>query len=233
MPLRRCLAVLTAPVIAFLWEPVAAADYSIGAELASEIVHRGFAYGDQTPAGLVAVGVDWDNGWFIGAEGFDAAGSEAQSLERGSSWYAGWFKPLANNEALGLSVRRYRFGGRFGPLWDFDEWRADWHVSRRTTVSISYSDDYYGRDAAVWLPEISFASDLSDRVTVHSDLGFAVADRESMFDETWYVRVGVRAAFDALQLGLDLFAADNDIDRRTGFPDVAGTRAVISIGFAY
>ncbi|MEO1035449.1 MAG: hypothetical protein AAFX44_07815 [Pseudomonadota bacterium] len=219
-----------------LFASVAAAndsvDFRATAEIRSELVQRGLAYADGDAVGLVAASVDWRSGLFAGADVFSSISDSSRTLRDGWTAYAGWFRPLGDNSALAFSVRRYGFGGTFGGHWDFDEFRADWHISRNVTLSLNRSEDYYGRRYAVWVPELGLAYDLNERVSVSGETGMAFADGEALIDEYWYARAGLSIALQRFHVAFDMIHGSDEFEF-LGLSDPAGTRAVISLGISY
>ncbi len=138
------------------------ADASLVGQLFSEVTHRGAALTDGEPALAAAVSWDTASGWFLGADGYRAR-RDTSSADLGASiaGHVGWFRELPRQRALELSVAHRAFPE--ADRWDYQELRADLHLSRDAAITLAWSPDYYGREAESWLLDGTWRLRFTDR----------------------------------------------------------------------
>lgn len=141
----------------------AAADWSVDAHAFSELVHRGASLNKDRPAVGLTASHDWRSGAFAGASGFfaDRAATGA-ALNEYLRIHAGWFSERRAGQALELSLAQNVFPSASD--WSYVEARVDYHLSRRTSLMLALSPDYYGRDAPSLLTAVFWRPRLTDSV---------------------------------------------------------------------
>ncbi len=164
---------LTVALVAVCIACSARANPSLFGQLFSDVTHRGAALTDGEPAVGAAISLDTASGWFLGADGYRARrNSSGADLGSSVAGHVGWFKELSQQRALELSLAHRSFTGIDG--WDYQELRADFHVSRDAAMTLSWSPDYYGRDAESLLLDGTWRLRLSDRAyaSVRGGVGY-------------------------------------------------------------
>ena len=204
--LKRCSLLL----FAWLWQP-ASAELSAEVHLFSDVVERGQSLTDGGPALGVSASYDAPAGWFAGLSGFYSNESPLDA-SRTRNWnaFVGWFHELDRDRAVELSVARSRFLDISN--WDYTELRGSYHLNPELSASLTWSPDYYGRDAdsvivsGNWRPELSVSSYL----LLAGGVGYLTGPWDTSI---YYAEAGIGYRAGRFDVSLGLSAVDNESER--------------------
>jgi len=104
----------------------------------------------QEPAASIAVDWTLDNGGFAGVDCYISTidnfnGPNDSGIKSGCDYYAGYFKPFNQDNAVSVQFTRHELSPGHNQRWDFNEVTANWHINRKTTFSASYSKNWLNR----------------------------------------------------------------------------------------
>ena len=139
--------IFTAIAGALLLSGAAHAESSLQAHAFSEPVQRGASLTDGHAAVGLSYDYNFDAGMFTTASAYYADGTpSAASLTRNVRAAVGWFSELGDDRAIEASVS-------FSEFLDIDDWsyaeaRVDYLLGEDASLSLAWSPDYFGRNAA-------------------------------------------------------------------------------------
>ena len=207
MPTRTFLLL---PVFLLL-PAMAAAELSIEAHVFSEVIERGQSLTDGGAAIGTSVSYDAPSGWFAGVGGFYSDESPwGAPKTRNWNAFVGWFRELDRDRALEISAFRNQFIDIEN--WDYTELRGSYHLDPELSVSLSWSPDYYGREAdsfilaGNWRPELS----ASTYLLLSGGAGYLTGPWDTSI---YYAEAGIGYRARRFDVSLTLNAVDNDSER--------------------
>ena len=205
---QSALTILIASTALLVLPETAGAELSVEAQAFSEVVYRGASLTDGKPAIGATLSWDWRSGWFAGAGGYYASGTPSgASLNRNVRGYFGWFTDLGDTRAFELSLAHNEFVDVSG--WSYTEARVDYHFSRVAALTLGWSPDYYGRDAASVIAAGVWQPSLSDRayLILSAGAGYLSGSRDSTI---LWGEAGVGYATGRFNIAVSFNAVDQD-----------------------
>ncbi len=105
----------------------------------------GINLSDDEP--VVSLAADWtsNNGVFAGTDCSTSSVNNSEGIKSNCDFYAGYFKPIDSNQSVSFQFTRHEYSRGFGGLWDFNDLTANWHISKKTTFSTTYSKNWLNR----------------------------------------------------------------------------------------
>jgi len=101
------------------------------------------------------------------------------NLRSGCALYAGYFKPLDNNDqAFSVVATRHQYVRARGSKWDFTELEAIWHLNKAANLSIAYTDDWLRRGFESYALRGNVSHQISNQFSVNLSL------RTTLFEST-------------------------------------------------
>ncbi len=189
----------------------ALAELSAEAHLFSDVVVRGQSLTDGGAAIGANVSYDAPTGWFAGVSGFYSNDSPLDaSKTRNWNAFVGWFRELDGDRAVEMSVVRSMFLDVSS--WDYTELQGYYHLSPELSASLTWSPNYYGRDAdsvivsGNWRPELSASAYL----WLSGGVGYLSGPWDTSF---YYAETGIGYRAGRLDVSLMLSAVDDDSER--------------------
>ncbi len=123
------------------------AEPTLQAHAFTEPTQRGASLTDGRGAVGLSYDYNFDSGVFAALSGYYADGSPSGvSLTRNLRGSLGWFAELGDERALEVAVSLSEFPGAGD--WDYAEARADYLLGEDASLTVAWSPDYFGRDAA-------------------------------------------------------------------------------------
>ena len=197
-------------LVLLAWHTAADAEISAEAHVFSEVVDRGIALTDGEAA--LGASLTWDSssGLFAGGGAFYSDGSPWRaSRTRNYQAFVGWFRELGEARALEVSAFRSKFPDVEN--WDYNEFRADYHLNPEVSVTLAWSPDYYGRGAESLITAGSWRPELSD--SAYLLLSGGAGRLASPLDTTIYfgqVGIGYRAGRFDTALSVSMVDSDTE-----------------------
>lgn len=184
------------------------AEPTLQAHAFTEPVQRGASLTDGRAAVGLSFDYNFDGGIFASLSGYYADGSPSGAqLTRNLRGSLGWFSELDDERAIEIAVSLSDFPGAGD--WDYAEARADYLLGENTSLTVAWSPDYFGRDAANTIVGGSFRPALgSNGYVVLSGGGGYLA---GPFDEPYYwseLGVGFAAGRVDVKATLNLMGSD-------------------------
>jgi len=164
----------------------------VNGALASGHFVRGLDLTDDQPA--IFVGLDWtgNNGVFSGAECYRSNSDRERSLNSGCQFYLGYFKALANGQALAVKINHSEYATSKASEWDFTQIQADWHINQQITFSLSATDDWLGRGFSTVAVDAAIRKPLNDRISAHLKVGVMKIESRAPIDFIELAEFGVQ-----------------------------------------
>lgn len=229
MPIKRTIAL---PLLIFGTLPLcghtAETQISIGVE--SNHFVEGLNLTDDNPALNLAIDVSFDHGTFFGGDCYRANVDRGAGLKSGCDYYLGYFKPLSKNQALTLSATHHDYQRTSGRQWDYTELSVEWHVSRKATLSVSATDDWFGRGFETVSLNGKFEYPLSASLSTILEGGIVNLESRAPIDSLEFGKLSLQHQHKRWTSKLSVIASDNDLRRMTRF-DVDQPEIALSISY--
>ena len=184
------------------------AELSVEAHLFSDVIVRGQSLTEGGAAVGANVSYDDPAGWFGGVGGFYSNDSPLDaSKTRNWNAFVGWFRELNGGRAVELSVVRSQFLDVSN--WDYTELRGNYHLNPELSASLTWSPDYYGRDAdsvivsGNWRPELSASAYL----WLSGGVGYLTGPWDT---SVYFAEAGIGYRAGRFDVSLMLSAVDDD-----------------------
>ena len=101
---------------------------------------------DGKPTINLAVDVSFNNGSFAGADCYKAQTLLFQDgIDAGCNYYIGYFQPLKKNQAFSAVLSRSEYAPTPARQWDYTAAALSWHASRSAILTVTATDDWFGR----------------------------------------------------------------------------------------
>ncbi len=118
---------------------------TVATGFASTNLSHGIALSVDEPITHFSMSYDFAEKYYSGIDIIYGKKSPAPILTQGLSVYFGLFQIIEEDKAIDLSVTQHLYRGEFEYDWDYSILDLTYHHNRSTSISIQYSDDYYGR----------------------------------------------------------------------------------------
>ncbi len=123
------------------------AEPTLQAHAFTEPVQRGASLTDGRAAVGLSYDYNFDGGVFASLSAYYADGTPSGlSLTRNLRGSLGWFSELNDERAIEIALSLSEFPGAGD--WDYAEARADYLLGESASLTVAWSPDYFGRDAA-------------------------------------------------------------------------------------
>jgi len=101
---------------------------------------------DSISASLAA---DWSfkQGGFVGFDCYTSTVDISEGLNNGCDIYAGYFKPINQNNAVSVQLTRHEYSQGIDHKWDFSDIATSWHPSKTTSFTATYSKNWLNSTA--------------------------------------------------------------------------------------
>jgi len=147
------------------------------------------------PAVNLAADVSFENGSFAGV---DCYKTETQffrdGIDTGCNYYLGFFKPINNEQAFSATVSHSEYAPIPSPArqWDYTSVALSWHASRSTILTVSGSDNWFGRGYTSLAVNAAYQHTLSEKWSANVEAGFIDFESRSQRNSLSYGRLGLR-----------------------------------------
>ena len=111
----------------------------------------GFNATDGHPIVFLGADVSFDNGAFSGAQCYESSSGEGGALPRGCHFYAGYFTPISDTQALTFELRHKNYLVESDVFWQYFEASVDWNVNENINLGVTVTDDWLDRERSCLL----------------------------------------------------------------------------------
>ncbi len=117
----------------------------------------------------VSLNADWtfDKGSFAGVDCYVSSVDVARALDKGCDFYAGFFTPLNDGNALSIRTTRHEYSRGLGRKWDFTDLSLSWHPSKTSRFTATYSNKWLRRSFDSFALNATTKLVLSERVSLN------------------------------------------------------------------
>lgn len=206
-------------------------DVEIYGGITNDLIYRGISQSSGKPR--VKLSLDWNrnNGLYLGTN--ISAGEAAGRYKRDKDYsvYAGYFTSIGKNNAVEFSFTYYAYQGEFPSSWDYLEVRSDYHFGKDVSLTLAYTDDYYGRDIKNTYTSINWRPEIYDSVYGLLTLGNTHIKSSYFSSNFKNYSVGFVTSFDRWDIHLGYFYAEDEV-RSVFESNSVGSRIAIQLNYA-
>ena len=210
---------------------VHADDIEIYGGITSDLIYRGISQSSGKPRATLSLDWNRNNGMYFGTN--ISAGEAAGRFRREKDYsaYAGYFTSIGKDDAVEFSLSYYAFQGEFPRSWDYLEMRSDYHFAKNVSLTLAYTDDYYGRDIKNTYTSINWRPEIYDSVYGLLTLGNTHIKSSYFSNNIRDYSVGIVTSFDRWDIHLGYFYAEDEV-RSVYESSAVGGRTAIQINYA-
>jgi len=202
-----------------------AATTQISAGIESSHFVDGLNLTDDQPSANLSIDVSFDQGLFLGSDCYHSEVDDGLGLERGCDYYLGYFRPISDTQAITASVTQHDYQRILNQEWDYTELSLDWHLSRRATLSVAATDDWFGRGFETVSLSGKFEHPLSKSFKAIIEGGVINLESRAPVNALEFGKLSLQHQKERWTSELSLILSDNDFRRMTRFdvdqPEVA------------
>jgi len=121
---------------------------------------------DSISASLAA---DWSfkQGGFVGFDCYTSTVDISEGLNNGCDIYAGYFKPINQNNAVSVQLTRHEYSQGIDHKWDFSDIATSWHPSKTTSFTATYSKNWLNRPFDAYAIKAETQIPIVDKLNFH------------------------------------------------------------------
>lgn len=190
----------------------------------------GFNATDGHPIVFLGADVSFDNGAFSGAQCYESSSGEGGALPRGCHFYAGYFTPISDTQALTFELRHKNYLVESDVFWQYFEASVDWNVNENINLGVTVTDDWLDRERSVYTLRGDYIKPLNKLFSAYGSVSVMKFSGSSAVNVAEHFEVGLKYQKDRWSSQLSFLSADTSLINLVGF-DVSKNQLRLTVSY--
>ena len=171
----------------------------------------GFNATDGHPIVFLGADASFNNGAFGGAECYESSSGEGGALPRGCHFYAGFFQPLNDDQAVSFELRHKNYLVQSDFFWQYFEASVDWSVNKRLNLGVTVTDDWLDSGTTAYTVRGDYAKPLNEFLTAYASASVMKFSGADTVDFAEHFEVGLKYQKNRWTSELSFLSADTGL----------------------
>ena len=190
----------------------------------------GFNATDEHPIVSLGADISFENGAFGGAQCYESSSGEGGALPRGCHFYAGYFTPINDTQALSFELRHKNYLVESDVFWQYFEASVDWSINQQFNLGFTVTDDWLDRETTAYSVRLDYTKPLSKLLNAYVSASVMKFSGVDVVNFAEHFEVGLRYQKNRWAAGLSFISSDNDVLRLPDF-DVSRNQLKLEVSY--
>lgn len=185
---------------------------------------------DDSPTVFLSADWTFDQGSFAGLDCYVSTADISQALDQGCDFYAGYFKPINESNALSLQLTRHQYSRGFDDSWDFSDLALSWHPSKRSSFTATYSNKWLSRPFDTYALKADTQVLMSERIGLNLSASLMAIESGAPVSSLAFAKVSL--SYTRARWAAELGVIYTDKDQRRMLPfDIDQAELLLSLSY--